>query len=74
MCDLAWVVLSDRVRARALSDRQSVGVAALLSGADVTWPSPEEAVEEFADLIAAEPVVTHISADQARVRALLGIT
>lgn len=66
-------MLSDRVRTRALSDRQAVGVAALMSGSDVDWPSPEEAVEQFADLLAAEPVVSHISADEARVRALLGI-
>lgn len=48
-------------------------MAALLSGSDVDWPSPEEAVAEFEDALAADLAESDIPPEQTRLRVLLGI-
>jgi len=72
MCDLAWVVLSDRVRTLTLADRQSLLTAAFLAGAagKVDLPDPERAVDDFAALLAAPPAPRAADHD---LRVLLGV-
>lgn len=55
MCDLAWHVVSERVRAVALADRQALYMAALMAGVKVDLPDPEDTVDELTRLLAAPP-------------------
>ncbi|MCA1570792.1 MAG: hypothetical protein LC798_10845 [Chloroflexi bacterium] len=71
VCDLAWAVLSGRVRAVALADRQSLSTAALLAGVKIDPPHPEQIVEDFAAELAASPKAPAAGRE---LRDLLGVT
>ncbi len=72
VCDMAWVVLSDRVRQTALVDRQAVTTAGLLAGAleRLDVPDPDAAVADFAAALARPPAPR---AANHRLRLLLGV-
>jgi hypothetical protein len=67
VCDLAWVVLTDRIRATTLADR-----AAFLMAGEAP-PAPEERVEAFRLLVEAAMEDDDLTPEQRDLRRLLGV-
>jgi len=67
MCDLAWVMVSEQVRAVALADRP----AYLSAGEDP--PNPAEHVERLRAAICAPPERVGSTPEMQALRALLGV-
>lgn len=72
MCDLAYILLVERVERQYLADRTGLVTAAHMSGEEVTPLSLDEVLEEFdANLSAApEPVSAQDLRNQAFLRAV----
>lgn len=55
-CDLAYAVLVERVTAQVIADRQTVGLATVLSGVrDVMMPTIADAVQTLDEWLVSEP-------------------
>lgn len=67
MCDHAWVMLAERIRA----DRLAAWTAYLMAGEQP--PDPDVAVADLRDLIATPPETEYEKPELRRLRALLGI-
>lgn len=67
---MAWLVLSARVWAVALADRQALFTAALMAREKVDLPDPDAEVEDLARRLAAPPVAAKPDAE---LRTILGV-
>jgi len=69
VCDVAYLLITERITAQVLSDRQGLIVAQAL-GAEVTLPDLEEELARFDAALAAEPAVVD---DKTRMARYLGV-
>lgn len=74
VCDVAHVLLIERVERQALADRQIAALEAVMGGKGGDLPTVGDAVAAFDAALLAEPAVrVQVSDDQAALRRALGV-
>lgn len=68
---MAYVILTDRLEARTLADRQVVATLMAAGVPDLDMPDPDEVRDRFDELLTAEP--KRVTLGQAEVAQALGV-